>query len=86
MGKAGLKLMIANLLISRKTLRAMTAEDLRLANSQRIQVVVAQPGDTYKSLAQKVSVKSYPEDTLRVINGHHPRGEPRAGDFVKIIQ
>ncbi len=69
-----------------ESLRAMTADDLRVANNQRIKVIVAKPGDTYKSLSQKVSIKSYPEETLRVINGHHPRGEPRAGDYVKIIQ
>ena len=69
-----------------ESLRAMTADDLRVANNQRIHVIVAKPGDTYKTLAQKVSIKSYPEDTLRVINGHHPRGEPRAGDYIKIVQ
>jgi predicted Zn-dependent protease len=69
-----------------ESLRAMTADDLRIANNQRIHVVVANPGDTYQTLAQRASIKSYPEDTLRVINGHHPRGEPRAGDFIKIVQ
>ena len=68
------------------SLRAMTAEDLQVANNQRVQVLVASPGDTYHSLAQKSSIKSFPEETLRVINGHHPLGEPRAGDYVKIVQ
>ena len=66
--------------------RAMTAADLQVANSQRIMVIVAKPGDSYKALAGKVSIKSYPEETLRVINGHHPVGEPRAGDNIKIVQ
>ena len=66
--------------------RAMTAEDLKVANDQRIAVVVAKPSDTFASLAQKSSIKTYPEETLRVINGMHPIGEPRAGDFVKIVQ
>lgn len=69
-----------------ESLRAMTADDLRVANNQRIHVMAAKPGDTYKTLAQKASIKVYPEDTLRVINGHHPSGEPRAGDFIKIVQ
>ena len=64
----------------------MTADDLRVANNQRIHVMVAKPGDTYQTLAQKVSIKSYPEETLRVINGHHPIGEPRAGDYLKVVQ
>lgn len=66
--------------------RAMTAADLKVANSQRIKVVVAEPGDTYAELARKASIKSYPEETLRVINGQHPVGEPRAGDYIKIVQ
>ncbi len=69
-----------------ESFRAMTADDLRIANDQRISVIIAKPSDTYASLAQKVSLKSYPEETLRVINGHHPSGEPRAGDRVKIVQ
>lgn len=66
--------------------RAMTAEDLKVANDQRIAVVVAKPGDTFASLARKSSLKDYPEETLRVINGLHPIGEPRAGDYIKIVQ
>jgi predicted Zn-dependent protease len=66
--------------------RAMTAEDLKVANDQRIKVITAKPTDTFASLAQKSSLKSYPEETLRVINGMHPIGEPRAGDFIKIVQ
>ena len=69
-----------------ESFRAMTAADLQVANSQRVAVIVAKPSDTYQSLAQKVSIKSYPEETLRVINGHHPVGEPRAGDNIKIVQ
>jgi len=66
--------------------RAMTAADLRDANNQRIRVRIARPEDTYATLAQQVSIKGHPEETLRVINGHHPVGEPRAGDPIKIVQ
>ena len=69
-----------------ESFRAMTADDLRVANNQRIEVVLADPGDTYAELAQKVSIKSYPEETLRLINGDYPNGEPMAGDYIKIIQ
>jgi len=69
-----------------QSFRAMTAEDLKIANDQRIEVVIAKPTDSYASLAQKSSIKNYAEETLRVINGQHPIGEPRAGDFIKIVQ
>ena len=69
-----------------ESFRAMTAADLKVANNQRLKVVMANPGDTYAELAKKVSIKRYPEETLRILNGHHPRGEPRAGDYIKIVQ
>ena len=72
----------------RKTLesfRAMTAADLQIANAQRIRVIEARPGASYKELAAKSSIKRFPEETLRAINGHHPRGEPRSGDMIKTV-
>lgn len=69
-----------------ESFRAMTAEDLQLANNQRIRVVMAEPDQTYATLARQVSIKQFPEETLRLINGHFPVGEPRAGDLIKIVQ
>lgn len=69
-----------------RSFRAMTAADLRLINNQKIKVVEARPGQTYASLATAVPLKAHAEETLRVLNGHHPRGEPRAGDYIKIIE
>lgn len=69
-----------------QSFRAMQPADLKVANNQRIKVIEARPGDTYASLAAKSSIKSYPEETLRLLNGDHPLGEPRAGNPVKIVQ
>ena len=66
--------------------RAMTAADLRLVNNQKLKIIVAQPGQTYAELAKTIPVKADGEATLRMLNGHHPRGEPRAGDYVKLIE
>ena len=41
---------------------------------------------TYEELARGVPLKANAQETLRLLNGHYPSGEPRAGDFVKIIQ
>ncbi len=68
------------------SMRAMTASDLRLVNNQKLKIIVAKPGDSYGDLARHVPLKVHSEETLRVINGHHPRGEPRAGDYIKIIE
>jgi predicted Zn-dependent protease len=66
--------------------RSMTPGDLKVANSQRIKVVEARPGDSFKRLAQKSSLTRYPEETLRLLNGDYPLGEPRPGDLIKIVQ
>ncbi|MGH7887450.1 MAG: M48 family metalloprotease, partial [Candidatus Binatia bacterium] len=66
-----------------QSFRPMVPADLKIANNQRIKVIEAKPGDTFKRLAQKSSLKSHPEETLRLLNGDHPLGEPRPGDFVK---
>ena len=66
--------------------RAMTAADLRLVNNQRLKIIEAVPGMNYADLAQNIPLKVHGEETLRLINGHHPRGEPRAGDLIKVIE
>ncbi|MEE3278837.1 MAG: hypothetical protein VX211_03520 [Pseudomonadota bacterium] len=69
-----------------KTLRGMTAADIQMANTRRVKVLVANPHDTYAKLARRTAIRRYPEETLRLLNGGHPNGEPRAGDFVKIVE
>ena len=75
-----------NFLATMASFRAMTAEDVQIANSQRIKVIEAKPGDTYGRLAGRSSLSRNGEEILRLINGHHPNGEPRAGDLIKIVQ
>jgi len=67
-------------------LRAMTIEDLRVANSQRIKVIEAKPGDTFAKLAKGAAIGASGDELLRVINGLYPNGEPRAGDLIKVVQ
>lgn len=69
-----------------QSFRSMRPGDLKVANNQRIKVIEAKPGDTYASLAAKSSLKSNPVETLRLLNGDHPLGEPRAGNPIKIVQ
>lgn len=67
-------------------LRPMNQDDLKIANSQRIEVIVAEPGQTYAGLAQNSPISDFPEETLRLLNGDHPNGEPRAGDYIKVVR
>ncbi len=67
-------------------LRGMTIEDLRIANSQRLKVIEAKPGDTFEKLAKGTALGPGGPDLLRVINGLYPNGDPRAGDLIKVVQ
>ena len=67
-------------------LRPMNQDDLKIANSQRIEIIVAEPGQTYAELARNSPISAFPEETLRLLNGHHPYGEPRAGDYIKVVK
>lgn len=69
-------------------IRSLTPEDLTYEEILKVHVQVAEPGDTYASLVDPSAqyAMDYPEETLRLINGDHPYGEPRAGDYVKIIK
>jgi predicted Zn-dependent protease len=69
-----------------QSFRPMQPGDLKVANNQRIKVIEAKPGDTYAALATKSSIKSHAEEMLRLLNGDHPLGEPRAGNPIKIVQ
>lgn len=67
-------------------LRNMTPEDAQLANERRIKVIVAEPDVTYADLARNTPIRRFPEETLRLMNAGHPHGEPRAGNYIKIVQ
>lgn len=67
-------------------LRAMTMDDLRLANTQRINIVEAEPGDTFEKLARGAPLGPGGADLLRVINSEYPNGQPRAGDLIKVVR
>ena len=66
--------------------RSMTVEDMRLISTQRIKVVMANPGDTYSKIATYTPIGVGGEEILRLLNGHYPNGEPRAGDLVKVVE
>ena len=69
-----------------RSFRALSAEDMRLISDQKIRLVMANPGDTYAKMAAFSPIGRRSEGMLRLINGDHPHGEPRAGDLVKIVE
>ncbi|KJS05578.1 MAG: hypothetical protein VR73_12065, partial [Gammaproteobacteria bacterium BRH_c0] len=53
---------------------------------QRIHYVKATANTTFAQLAAHLKLGKYGEQELRLINGYYPRGEPVAGEWIKIIR
>ena len=67
-------------------LRNMNVEDAKVANKLRIRVKVAEPDQTYADLARNSAIRNHAEERLRLLNAGYPNGQPRAGDFVKVVE
>ena len=67
-------------------IRDMRPSDLKGDRSTKIKVIAAEPGVTYQALAQSTPLSNNAAQILRLLNGDYPNGEPRAGDYVKIVQ
>ena len=68
------------------TMRTITYADLKVANTERIVLYEAQPGDTYEALAKQTPITANGANELRLLNGDFPNGEPRAGDRIKLVK
>ena len=68
------------------TVRNMTAQDAKAANKLRIRVIVAEPDKTYADLAKRSAIDKNAEERLRLLNAGYPNGEPRAGNYIKIVE
>jgi predicted Zn-dependent protease len=54
------------------------------ANPVTIEWIQADGRMTYASLARQSRIAQFPEETLRLMNGDYPSGEPQAGEWIKI--
>jgi predicted Zn-dependent protease len=63
----------------------MTSEERLHARPLALRVITAPPGLTYAELARLSPLGKNAEGHLRVINGMYPKGEPVAGQALKII-
>ena len=70
-----------------KGIRDLVPEDIQDEDTiAKIRLITAKPNDTYEQLGESSALPSYPTESLRLLNGDYPTGEPRAGDLVKIVQ
>ncbi|MEM9257706.1 MAG: peptidase M48, partial [Pseudomonadota bacterium] len=75
----------AELLALVESFRPIHPRERRAANPRRIEYIQVPRGATLSSLAASMRIPDA-EAQLRLINGFYPRGEPRTGDWIKIIR
>ena len=64
---------------------------VRVANPQnlksmKIHYVKANERTTFAALARLSPIPRYAEEELRLLNGYYPSGEPKPGEWIKIVQ
>ena len=65
--------------------RPLTAKEKVTGTSYTLHYIQVPRGATFASLASSVKLPDA-ENQLRLINGYYPSGEPRTGDWVKVIR
>ena len=72
------------LLESIKSFRPIARNEGVFANPVTVEWIQADASVTFAGLAQQSRLPQFPEETLRLMNGAYPAGEPQAGDWIKI--
>lgn len=74
------------LLTAIKTFRPIARNEGIYANPLSISWIQADGHVTYADLATQSRLPEFPEDTLRLMNGDYPAGQPAAGRWIKVVK
>ena len=74
------------LLESIRSFRPIARNEGVFANPLQVEWVQANGNTSYAALARNSRIPQFAEETLRLMNGHYPAGEPRPGDWIKIVR
>ncbi|MDG1389487.1 MAG: M48 family metalloprotease [Halioglobus sp.] len=68
-----------------KSFRPTHPKEKQAGTPRYIHYIQVPRGATFASIASSIRIP-YAEDQLRLLNGMYPRGEPRTGDWIKVIR
>ena len=68
-----------------KSFRPTHPKEKQAGKPRYVQYVQVPRGATFASIAASIRIP-YAEEQLRLLNGMYPRGEPRTGDWIKVIR
>lgn len=74
------------LLSAIKTFRAIQRNERFAGNELKIKYVQASEFFDFSVVARSSKLASYPEETLRLLNGYYPIGSPEKGDWIKLVE
>jgi len=69
-----------------ETLRDMKPAEYPLAEPYRLKIIQATEQTKIEDYAKDMPVEKFKKEELRLLNGLYPKGEPRPGDFLKVVQ
>ena len=69
-----------------ETFRPISNRELSGQAPKKIHYVKATTATTFEALGQALNLKEREIEDLRLINGYYPAGEPKPGEWIKIIQ
>lgn len=69
-----------------RSFRPLKAEERKLAEPVRLRTTRAKSGQTMAALAKESPLQSGAEGQLRLLNNLYPSGEPKAGEWLKILR
>ncbi|MGE8360795.1 M48 family metalloprotease [Pseudomonas sp.] len=85
-GNASLDTQDARFLQVIKSFHSLTTAERKLAEPLRLHMVKAKNGQTMAALAKDSKLPDDAEATLRLLNNLYPTGEPKAGDWLKVVR
>lgn len=69
-----------------RSFRPLRKSDIVKPDIKRVRYVRANDKTTFSSLARHMDIGEYAEEQLRLLNGYFPHGEPKPGEWIKIVQ
>ncbi len=74
------------ILATARSFRSLGEGEKMLASEEKIHITRSPAGARYRDLADSSPIANYPEEQLRLLNGHYPDSEPRPGQYIKIVR
>lgn len=74
------------LLASIRTFRAIQNGELVPGSELKIRYVQVDETFDFATVARSTRIASYPEESLRLLNGYYPSGSPEPGEWIKLVQ